>query len=141
MFANRMIRQVVGVLFCGAAGLSLTSMVLPSIAAAVGLTDALWARFGLSAYAAHIVLLWALGGWGVAKVGSMRCGGLIMGLLGLICGLSLAYIALSQEFKFLFVLGLGACGYGVTTGLLVGKILETPAEGGQEETSQRSRGS
>jgi hypothetical protein len=61
MFASRMVRHLVGVLFCGAAGLSLTSMVLPSVIAATGLSDALWARFSLSGYAAHAVVLWAIG--------------------------------------------------------------------------------
>lgn len=133
MFASRLVRQVVGCLLCGAAGLSLTSMVLPSVSSAAGLTDLFWARFSLSGYAAHTVLLWALGGWALARVGSMQAGGLIMGLLGLVCGAGLGYLAISIDFKALAVLGLSAGCYGLTTGLLVGKLLETP--GGQDEHS------
>ena len=131
MFASRLVRQVVGFIFCGAAGLSLTSMVLPSVASAAGLTDPFWARLSLSGYAAHTVLLWALGGWALARAGSMKAGGLIMGLLGLVSGASLAYLAISIDFKALAVMGLGAGCYGLTTGLLVGKLLETSA--GQHE--------
>jgi len=131
MFASRMVRHLVGVLFCGAAGLSLTSMVLPSVIAATGLSDALWARFSLSGYAAHTVVLWAIGGWGVARAGTMQAGGLIMGLLGLICGLVLSCIAIGTDFKSLTVLGISSCGYGLTVGILVGKLLEMPEDGGR----------
>lgn len=129
MFASRFFRQLIGILFCGAAGLSLVSMVLPSVVAAVGISDAFWARFSLSGYAAHIVLLWAVGGWGVARAGSMRTGGLIMGALGLVSGMVLSSLAIGTDPKSISLMAISSCGYGLTVGFLVGKVLENPQSG------------
>jgi hypothetical protein len=101
-------------------------MLLPSVIATAGLTDLFWARFALSGYAGHCVLVWAIGGWWVARLGSMQAGGLIMGLLGLASGLILSRLAIGTDFMSLAVLGCSACGYGSTVGLLVGRLLETP---------------
>ncbi|MBE0599616.1 MAG: hypothetical protein IH614_20440, partial [Desulfuromonadales bacterium] len=69
MIRKNAFRYFLGTLLGGFAGLSLTSSVLPSAFAGVGMIDQLFARWALSDYAAHTVLVWAVGGWAVARAG------------------------------------------------------------------------
>ncbi len=128
MFVNPFLRQVIGAFLCGAAALSLTSMMLPSVMAVSGLTDAFWARLLLSEYAAHAVLVWAVAGWWIARKGRMQTGGLLLAAVGLACGVFAGTLVDAAPVMALALTG--ACGgfYGLTVGLLIGRLLEEPAQ-------------
>jgi len=129
MFANSHIRQLVGGLLCGLAALSLISMLLPSAIAFFGLTDLFWARLTLSAYAAHVVLAWVLGGWWTARRPGLKSGGAIMGVLGVASGVLLAALGFGAQ-PFILTVSTACAGfYGLTVGLLVGHLLSlSPAK-------------
>jgi len=126
MFVNRYLRQFVGLFLGGAAALSLSSMILPSAMAATGQTDAFWARLLISEYTAHAVLLWAASGWWISRSGRMSTGGILLGAVGLLTGV-LAGLLVNDPQPLLLVI-CGCCGgfYGMTVGLLLGRLLEAP---------------
>ena len=127
MFVNRYLRQFIGLFLGGAAALSLSSMILPSAMAATGQTDAFWARLLISEYAAHAVLLWAASGWWISRSGRMSTGGILFGAVGLLTGV-LAGLLVSDSPVLLLAI-CGGCGgfYGMTVGLLLGRLLEAPS--------------
>lgn len=124
MFENSFIRQFLGGLLCGMAALSLTSMLLPMGLAFSGLTDMFWARLSFSGYATHTVIVWALGGWWAARRPGMKAGGLIMGILGLGSGLALGALGFGAQPMVLAVSAVCAGVYGLTVGLLLGRLFE-----------------
>ena len=123
MIRKNPLRLFLGILLGGFAGLSLTSSVLPSALSAVGMIDQLFARWALSDYAAHAVLVWAVGGWAVARAGFPRAGALILGLLGVLSGFFLSLAAFGTASAFLLTAAAAGGFYGVVGGVLLGTVL------------------
>ncbi len=128
MIKQKWIRLTLGAILGGFAGLSLTSSVLPTIVSTLGGGDSFFIRWALSDYAAHTTLLWAVGGWSVAKVGIPRAGAVILGVVGLCSGLLLGGVALGTQATLLLTTGLGGGAYGVLGGLLLGGMLRSDSE-------------
>lgn len=126
MFANRTLRQLIGTFLGGAAALSLSSMILPSAMAATGQTDSFWARLLISEYTSHAVLLWAVSGWWISRSGRMLTGGVLLGSVGLLTGVAAGLLVNNSQVLLLAICG--GCGgfYGLTVGLLLGRLLAEP---------------
>jgi hypothetical protein len=126
MMRKNWVRLTIGTVLGGFAGLSLTATILPTILASISMGDSMFIRWQLADYAAHSVLVWAIGGWGVAKVGDQKAGALILGLVGLSVGALLCLGVFGSAPKILAAMTLGGAAYGAVGGLLLGRILEKP---------------
>ncbi|BCR03835.1 hypothetical protein DESUT3_09040 [Desulfuromonas versatilis] len=133
MIKQKWLRFTLGILLGGFAGLSLTSSILPAaMTTFYADVDAMFVRFSLADYAAHAVLLWAAGGWAVAKVGHSLPGAIVLGIVGLVSGVFLGYAALGTDGATLIIAGAASLLYGVVGGLMLGGVLRSPDEtGGQ----------
>lgn len=126
MISKNWMRYTLGVILCGAAGLSLTATVLPLILSLIGLKEEFLIRWDLGGYAAHCVIAFAIGGWLIARVGIPKFGPLILGGIGIVCGVALAVVVYDAETNWLLLMGVVAGAYGTIGGLLLGYVLQKP---------------
>lgn len=130
MISKKWLRYTLGVILGGSAGLSLTATVLPLLLSAAGFGEEFLIRWDLGGYAAHCVLAFALGGWMIARVGIPWAGSLILGVIGLICGVLLSIVVYAGASNWLLLLTVVATTYGAVGGLLLGHVLKKPDEMG-----------
>jgi hypothetical protein len=128
MISKKWLRYTLGVILGGCAGLSLTATIWPLLLSAAGFGEEFLIRWDLAGYAAHCVLAFAFGGWLIARVGIPWAGTLILGGIGLACGVILAIVAYAGETNWLLMLVVVAVAYGAIGGLLLGHILKKPDE-------------
>ena len=133
MIKRKWLRLTLGTILGGLAGLSLTSSILPAAVAATGVADSFFIRYALSDYAAHTTLVWAVGGWAVAKTGYPKFGAIILGLVGTISGVLLTIAALKATAALLLIGGLTGGFYGLIGGLLLGNVLQAGPPQGETE--------
>lgn len=124
MIKRRWVRLTLGVILGGAAGLSFNSSILPMAISTLGSTDSFFVRWALGEYAAYMTLLWAIGGWAVAKTGIPKAGAVILGIVGVASGLFLCYLALGTEMSLLLISAIAGGVYGLVGGALLGRILQ-----------------
>jgi len=127
MFRRKWLRYTIGVILGGAAGLSLTSTILPMALSAAGMGESFPIRWALADYAAHTVIAWAVGAWLVARTGTPRTGAVILGAAGLASGALLCGLAFGTEPSWLLFTAVAGGAYGTVGGLLLGHVLQTPA--------------
>jgi hypothetical protein len=129
MIAKNWLRYLLGVILGGAAGLSLTATVLPMLLSLAGLGEEFLIRWDLGGYAAHCVLVFAFGGWLIAKLARKPWHGtLVLGGIGLICGILLAVVVYAGEGNWLLMMSVAAAAYGAVGGGLLGHVLKKPDE-------------
>lgn len=128
MISKTWLRYLLGAVLGGAAGLSLTATILPLAIAIAGLKEEFLVRWDLGGYAAHCVLAFAFGGWLIARVGSNRLGPLLLGGVGLLCGAALGLVVYPGELEWAAFMAVAAGAYGAIGGLLLGLVLQKPAE-------------
>jgi peptidoglycan/LPS O-acetylase OafA/YrhL len=104
------------------------AVVLPSFLASTGLHEELLVRWEIGRYTVYCVLAFAAGGWLIARVGVPRRGALILGGIGLLCGVVLALVVYPGEMDRLLPMAVAAGAYGAIGGLLLGHILQKPRE-------------
>jgi hypothetical protein len=127
-------RSIGAVMLGACAGLSMTSSVLPTVFSTIGHSDPFTVRWTLAGYASYAMMAWGAGGWAARRVGSPLAGSLIMGFVGLLSGLFLAYRELDTAITTLAAGGAAAMAYGAVGGLLIAYTLagekqtETPAD-------------
>lgn len=129
MISKRWLRYILGTVLGGAAGLSLTTTILPLALSVAGLKEEFLVRWDLGGYAAHCVLAFAFSGWLIARFGSSRLGPLLLGGVGLLCGAALGLAVYPGELNWTAFMGVAAGAYGSIGGLLLGLVLQQPAEG------------
>jgi MFS family permease len=129
MISKRWLRYILGAVLGGAAGLSLTSTILPLALSVAGLKEEFLVRWDLGGYAAHCVLAFAFGGWLIARFGSSRLGPLLLGGVGLLCGAALGLTVYPGELEWTAFMAVAAGAYGSIGGLLLGLVLQQPAGG------------
>lgn len=129
MISKNWLRYLLGVILGGAAGLSLTATVLPLLLSLAGFGEEFLIRWDLGGYAAHCVLAFAFGGWLIAKLVVKPWQGLpILGGIGLVCGVALAFVVYAGETNWLLMMAVVAGAYGAVGGLLLGHVLKKPVE-------------
>ena len=128
MIDKKWLRLTIGSILGGFAALSLTATILPSFLATTGLHEELLIRSEIGGYTVYCVLAFAVGGWLIARVGIPRRGALILGGIGLLCGVAMALAAYPGETERLLLLAGAAGAYGAVGGLLLGYILQKPRE-------------
>ena len=130
MISKRWLRFTLGTILGGCTGLSLTSTILPLALSIAGLKEEFLVRWDLGGYAAHFVLAFAFGGWLIARVGSNRLGPLLLGGGGFFCGAALGLVVYPGALVWTAFMAVAAGAYGVIGGLLLGVVLQKPAESG-----------
>jgi hypothetical protein len=140
MIKNRMIRLGLGTILGGFAGLSLTSSILPTVLSTIGVGDPFFNRFALSGYAAHVTLVWALGGWISVRLDSPKLAMTVLGLVGVISGVALVMLSIGSSTSLLLAGGIAGGLYGMVGGLLIGTVFRTPEShsSGPEENGSGS---
>lgn len=129
MISKNWLRYLLGVILGGAAGLSLTATILPLLLSLAGLGEEFLIRWDLGGYAAHCVLAFAFGGWLIARLVVNPWRGLpILGGIGLVCGIALAFAVYGGEMTWLLLMAVIAGAYGAVGGLLLGHVLKKPDE-------------
>lgn len=123
VFKRKNIRGFVGGLLGMAAGMSLTTTIIPTVVSSFVGVEHFFIRFALADYFAHTALIWAFGGFFAARPGRKLPGTLILGTLGLVSGLALALLTLDSSSKVLFSATFGSLVYGVVGGLIISGIL------------------
>ena len=126
MIDKKWLRLTLGGILGGFTALSLTATVLPSFLASTGLHEELLIRSEIGGYTLHCVLAFAVGGWLLARVGIPRRGALILGAVGLLCGVAMALAAYPGQTDKLVQMAGAAGAYGAVGGLLLGHILQKP---------------
>lgn len=124
MIKRPWLRKTLGTILGACAGLSLTSSILPAAFAGVGIADSFYTRWMIGEYAAPAVLVWAVGGWAVARVGMPKAGMLILGLVGALSGLLISSAGFGSGLPVLATGGIAGAFYGLVGGLLLGHILQ-----------------
>ena len=128
MFASKRVRCAIGIILGGCAALSLTTTVLPKVLSDAGLTEDFQVVWDLGGYTVYCVLAFAAGGWLIARAGIPRRGPLVLGGIGLLCGVVLALVAYPGQQERLLLMAVAAGGYGALGGLLFGYLLQKPRE-------------
>lgn len=128
MISKRWLRLTLGSILGGAGGLSLTATILPLALSAAGLKEDFLVRWDLGGYAAHCVLAFAFGGWLIARIGRIMIGPVILGVIGVLCGVVLGLVVYEGEPNWTMFMGVAAGAYGTVGGLLLGHVLQKPEE-------------
>ena len=128
MISKNWLRYLLGVVLGGAAGLSLTATILPLALSVAGLKEDFLVRWDLGGYAAHCVLAFAIGGWLLVRIGKSRLGPLMLGGIGILCGAALGLVVYPGELEWTAFMAVAAGAYGAIGGLLLGLVLQKPAE-------------
>jgi hypothetical protein len=128
MTSKKWVRYILGSILGACAGLSLMAVILPTFLATTGLHEELLIRMEIGGYTVYCVLAFGVGGWLVARVGIPRRGALILGGIGLLCGVILALLVYPGEAGRLLPMAMAAGGYGTIGGLLLGYVLQKPRE-------------
>lgn len=128
MIKQRWFRYVLGLVLGGFAGLSLASSVLPAVISSVVVVESFFIRYALGDYAGYAALVWAVGGFMVARTGVPKMAPFILGGVGLVTGLLLGYVGFGTGSNLVIICGVAGGGYGVIGGLLLGSVLAPPAE-------------
>ena len=126
MTSKPWLRYFLGSILGGCAALSLTALVLPSFLSTTGLHEELLIRAEIGGYTVYCVFAFAVGGWLIARVGVPKRGALILGGIGLLCGVAMALAAYPGETDKLVQMAGAAGAYGAVGGLLLGYILQKP---------------
>jgi hypothetical protein len=128
MNIKKFFRCTFGGILGGCAALSLTAIVLPSVLVTTGLHEELLVRSEVGGYTMSCVLVYAVGGSLTAWVGIPKRGTLILGFIGLLCGVIVALMAYPGETDRLLSMALAAGAHGAVVGLLLGHVLQKPRE-------------
>jgi hypothetical protein len=134
MIKNSRVRMLIGVVLGGFAGVSLCVSILPLVLQMIGAGDQIAIAYRLAPFILYAGLFWAAGGWAVARAGIPLASASILAIVGLVSGLLLAWFGLGNEIRLLAGGGFGGVLYGFLGGLILGRILETPAPDETEET-------
>lgn len=128
MISKRWLRLTLGAILGGAAGLSLTTTILPLALSTAGMEEVFPGaiRWDLAGYAAHCVLAFAVGGWLLARIGNSRFGPLLLGGIGMLCGVALGLQVYPGELEWTAFMTVASGAYGAIGGLLLGLILQKP---------------
>lgn len=126
---NRSIWRVLLGMFAGASGgVGMAMTIFPFVIGKVFTDVSLDMFLGPNSYLMPIVLLWATGGGVVGWWGGVREGGVIMGLCGVIAGVTLSLASTAPTWNVpLIVLGaLAGLAYGAIGGVIMGMIFPKP---------------
>ena len=129
MIGKNWLRYLLGVILGGAAGLSLTATVLPMFLSMAGLGEDFLIRWDIAGYAAHCVIAFACGGWLIAKLSRKPLvSALLLGGIGLACGLVMALVVYPGESNTLLIMAATSGAYGGVGGQLLGHVLRKQDE-------------
>jgi len=128
MTSKHWLRCTLGSILGGCTALSLTALVLPAFLATTGLHEELLIRAEIGGYTVYCVVAFAVGGWLIARVGVPKRGALILGGIGLLCGVAMALAGFPGELDRLLPMTVAAAAYGAVVGLLLGHVLQKPRE-------------
>ncbi len=123
VFKRKNIRGFVGGLLGIAAGMSLTTTIIPTAVTTVVGGEVFFVRFALADYFAHTALVWCAAAWATARIGSTKLGAIILGLTGAITGLLLALAQLGTATNIVLSSTIGSLIYGVIGGLIISGIM------------------
>ena len=123
VFKRKNIRGFVGGLLGLAAGMSLTTTIIPTAVTTIVGGESFFIRYALADYFAHTALVWCAAAWATARIGSTPLGAVIMGLTGAVTGLLLAIAQLGTAPNILLSASIGAMIYGVIGGLIISGIM------------------
>ncbi|CAH2030885.1 hypothetical protein [Trichlorobacter ammonificans] len=123
VFKRKNIRGFVGGVLGLAAGMSLTTTIIPTAVATVVGGEPFFVRFALAEYFAHTALVWGAAAWAAARIGSSRLGAVILGATGAVTGLLLALAALGSTAAVLLSASIGSLVYGIIGGLIISGIM------------------
>lgn len=120
-------RVLFSALVGGMGGVSLTATIFPYLIAQFLGRISLEALVNMRSMALLMALLWAVGGGIVGWIGGVRTGIVVLGLCGLVTGLTLSLIA-APDNPLVIAVGL-AIGllYGVPGGIIMGRVFPKPA--------------
>jgi len=126
MSGKNWIRYVVGFVLGAAAGLSLSATVLPMVLSQAGLGEDFLINWDLQGYVAPCMLVFAIGGALTAGIGVPKIGALLMGSIGLACGVILAIIVYDGAAQWLLPMAGYSGVFGALAGLIFGHMLKKP---------------
>jgi len=132
MTYKKWLRYLVGSILGGCTALSLTALVLPSFLSSTGLHEELLIRSEIGGYTVYCVLAFAVGGGLIARVGIPKRGALILGGIGLLCGVIMALVVYPGEMDRLLPMAVASGAFGAVCGLLLGHVLQKPRESGAD---------
>jgi di/tricarboxylate transporter len=126
MIKKPFIRHLMGLFLGGLAGLSFCISILPVALEITGAGTQAYLGMILSQYALYSALLWAVGGWSVARAGFMKAGVIIMAAVGVSSGGLLVARGIMPDPRYLLAGCLAGLVYGLVGGLLLGRVLSRP---------------
>lgn len=119
-------RSIGATMLSSFAGLSLTSTIIPTALSYSGLMDDFSARWALGGFAVYSMMSWAVGGWAAQKTSSIKLGGIILGIVGLVTGLLFTGVGIGTDPKTLLIGGAAALLYGAVGGMIIADALRNP---------------
>jgi hypothetical protein len=120
-------RALFSALVGGMGGISLTATILPYLIAQFLGRISLEAIVNMRSLSLLMALLWAIGGGIVGWLGGARTGAIVIGLCGLVTGLTLSLIAAPDNLLVLAVGGVIGLLYGLPGGFIMGRVFPKPA--------------
>lgn len=126
MIKNTPFRYLLGVVLAGLSGLSFCISILPVALQIAGAGTQEYLGVILSQYAVYSGLIWAAGGWSVARAGFLKAGMIIMGLVGIATGLVLVAWGITPDPAYLAAGAASGLVYGLVGGMILGRVLEKP---------------
>jgi hypothetical protein len=123
MIRNNVLRYLLGIVLAGMAGLSFCLSILPVALEIVGAGSQIQLAAVLSRLAPFSALLWAAGGYAVARAGFLKAGMVIMVVVGVATGLLLVGRGLAADPRWLTAGALAGLVYGLVGGMILGRVL------------------
>jgi hypothetical protein len=126
MTANPHLRNLLGLILGGCAGLSLAVSVLPTVLHLGRIADEPALLRALAPLWPWSTLVGAAGGFGVARTGGVRIGGIVLAVAGAAAALLVTGLGLGARPAALAMAAAAGAAYGGFGGLILGRILGGP---------------
>ncbi len=123
------VRQLICTFLGALAGASFCLSVLPVALQFGGAGHPDYAAMALQRHLAPCALIWAVGGWAVARAGFLKAGMIILAVVGVSTGLVLTGLSIAMVPAYLAAAGLGGLVYGLVGGMILGRIASSRGEG------------
>jgi hypothetical protein len=119
-------RALVGLIAGVLGAIGLTGTIYPIVMLNIFGSLSLESLVNMKDITTPIILLWAIGGAAIGWYGGARFGGIVLGICGLVAGLTLGLVAVEDNRWFIIVGILISLGYSIPGGLIMGSVFPKP---------------